>query len=516
MLRRLPAPHRRRLRAREPRAMAELSCGVPAALAEVVRAQKRGRPLGIASLCSAHPLVLRAAFEQALEDGSSVLVESTSNQVNQEGGYTGHAPGRVRRVRRAGWQPRRGFRRSAWSWAATTWARTPGRRQAAAVAMARAAEMVRAVRARRVREDPPRRQHALRRRPAGAPRRHGRGGADGRAGRGGGGGRRRARAGRTGPVYVVGTEVPVPGRPGGGARRACRHARPEDAERTLDLDARGLRATRARAGLGARGRPRRPARASSSATTSCSRYRPEAAARPRARRERPAALVFEAHSTDYQDEEALRALVADHFAILKVGPELTFAFREAVFALEEIERELLGGAAPERLSGLRAGARAARCAATRGTGRPTTAAATSEDAAAAPRSSASATARRYYWPRPEVQDALCATLRQPHGTTRPARTAQPVPAGRRCSRGGSREAGPPALVRLHVRRVLARYARACGAPPGGSRRGVAPKMRAMRNRKKDDASPGKVPAPPGCSSRSGAGGSSSCSRTRSG
>ena len=48
-------------------------------------------------------------------------------------------------------------------------------------------------------------------------------------------------------------------------------------------------------------------------------------------------LVFEAHSTDYQTQQALRALVSSHFAILKVGPELTFAYREAVFALAELE-----------------------------------------------------------------------------------------------------------------------------------------------------------------------------------
>ena len=34
-------------------------------------------------------------------------------------------------------------------------------------------------------------------------------------------------------------------------------------------------------------------------------------------------------------------LVRDHFAILKVGPGLTFAFREAVFALAQIENELV-------------------------------------------------------------------------------------------------------------------------------------------------------------------------------
>ncbi len=37
----------------------------------------------------------------------------------------------------------------------------------------------------------------------------------------------------------------------------------------------------------------------------------------------------------------LNELVQDHFAILKVGPWLTFAFREAVFALAQIERELI-------------------------------------------------------------------------------------------------------------------------------------------------------------------------------
>ena len=52
--------------------------------------------------------------------------------------------------------------------------------------------------------------------------------------------------------------------------------------------------------------------------------------------------VYEAHSTDYQTPAALRQMVRDHFAILKVGPWLTFAFREAVFALAAIEEEWLG------------------------------------------------------------------------------------------------------------------------------------------------------------------------------
>ncbi|QIQ21032.1 tagatose-bisphosphate aldolase subunit GatZ [Zophobihabitans entericus] len=52
-------------------------------------------------------------------------------------------------------------------------------------------------------------------------------------------------------------------------------------------------------------------------------------------------LVYEAHSTDYQTPNHLRELVRDHFAILKVGPALTFALREAVFALAHIEKVLI-------------------------------------------------------------------------------------------------------------------------------------------------------------------------------
>ena len=51
-------------------------------------------------------------------------------------------------------------------------------------------------------------------------------------------------------------------------------------------------------------------------------------------------MVFEAHSTDYQTRDALRTLVQDHFAILKVGPGLTFAMREALWALDAMNEQL--------------------------------------------------------------------------------------------------------------------------------------------------------------------------------
>ncbi|MGL4570090.1 MAG: class II D-tagatose-bisphosphate aldolase non-catalytic subunit [Clostridium sp.] len=52
-------------------------------------------------------------------------------------------------------------------------------------------------------------------------------------------------------------------------------------------------------------------------------------------------LVFEAHSTDYQTKDSLKKMVQDGYIILKVGPALTFGFREGAFSLNEMENELL-------------------------------------------------------------------------------------------------------------------------------------------------------------------------------
>jgi D-tagatose-1,6-bisphosphate aldolase subunit GatZ/KbaZ len=69
-------------------------------------------------------------------------------------------------------------------------------------------------------------------------------------------------------------------------------------------------------------------------------YDPTKARELSKRIERESGLVYEAHSTDYQTPAALAGLVRDHFAILKVGPGVTFALREIFWALIEIEREL--------------------------------------------------------------------------------------------------------------------------------------------------------------------------------
>src|SRR6476661_10268230 len=61
-------------------------------LRDVLRGNGRSGKGGIYAVCSAHPAVIEAGIEQSLKDGSIFLVESTSSQVNQFGGYTGLTP----------------------------------------------------------------------------------------------------------------------------------------------------------------------------------------------------------------------------------------------------------------------------------------------------------------------------------------------------------------------------------------------------------------------------------------
>ncbi len=61
-------------------------------LKELVAKHKQGVPVGIYSACSANEFVIEAAMERALKSDSYVLIEATANQVNQYGGYTGMKP----------------------------------------------------------------------------------------------------------------------------------------------------------------------------------------------------------------------------------------------------------------------------------------------------------------------------------------------------------------------------------------------------------------------------------------
>ena len=57
-----------------------------------LKSNRRGKGVGIYSICSANRFVLEAGMLQAKRDGSLLLIEATSNQVNQFGGYTGQTP----------------------------------------------------------------------------------------------------------------------------------------------------------------------------------------------------------------------------------------------------------------------------------------------------------------------------------------------------------------------------------------------------------------------------------------
>jgi len=261
---------------------------------------------------------------------------------------------------------------------------------------------------------------------------------------------------------VVGTEVPPPGGQQGESEGPA-VTRVEDAERTLAL---------AREAFGRRGLERAWERVIALVVQpgvefgdeEVFAYRREEAAGLKAVAE-AWGLVFEAHSTDYQDESALRALVADRFAILKVGPELTFALREALFALEELERELLGRRAPDRLSGVRHALDDAMLRDPRHW-KPYYDRGDEETARLQRRFSLSDRCR-YYWTLPEVRDALSRLFTNLEGRRLPrGLVSQYLPDGVATAEEG-RPGLPGRLVRNHVRRVLGRYARACREEAAG-------------------------------------------------
>ena len=142
------------------------------------------------------------------------------------------------------------------------------------------------------------------------------------------------------PVYVIGSEVPVPG----GAQEnenSVAVTSPADCEATLET----FRTTFLTCGLeDAWGRVValvvQPG--VEFADESVIEYDRAAARDLMVCLKNHPGLVFEGHSTDYQPKECLKEMVEDGIAILKVGPALTFALREGLFGLEQIERELYG------------------------------------------------------------------------------------------------------------------------------------------------------------------------------
>jgi D-tagatose-1,6-bisphosphate aldolase subunit GatZ/KbaZ len=171
-------------------------------------------------------------------------------------------------------------------------------------------------------------------------------------------------------------------------------------------------------------------------------------------------LVYEAHSTDYQSPIALQQMVEDHFAILKVGPWLTFAFREAVFALRTIERELLANRKGVRVSQVREALEAAMLlnpthwrSYYRG----------SENQQRLARLYSYSDRCRYYWGDAAVQHEL-GQLRANVDASPPPPTlvSQHLPLQYEATRSGRLQARAEDMIQAHIRDVLRIYAAACG------------------------------------------------------
>jgi D-tagatose-1,6-bisphosphate aldolase subunit GatZ/KbaZ len=304
------------------------------AMLELIRRHKSGIPEGIYSVCSAHPLVLEAALRLAGRTRGVALVEATSNQVNQDGGYTGMRPAdfreRVLAIASAVGLPHERVLLGGDHLGPNCWQRLP-----AATALDKAGVMVAEYVTAGFRkihldcsmacaDDP----HAL--------------GDEVIA-------ERNAAlcaiteaawqsVGGEPPVYIIGSEVPVPG----GAHEDLGElavTTPGAALATIEAHRQAF----ARHGVDSAWERVVGLVVQPGVEFDHDRvidYVPAKAAALSGSIEAVPGMAFEAHSTDYQTPAALAALVRDHFAILKVGPGVTFALREALWALSDIATEI--------------------------------------------------------------------------------------------------------------------------------------------------------------------------------
>ena len=315
-------------------------------LKRIVELQKQGKNVGIYSVCSANGYVIEAALKRGLSDNSCVLIESTANQCDQNGGYTGMKPADFKKyvldiAEKNGFDPNRIFLGGDHLGPLTFAYKDEPE------AMADAEELIRHYvsagftkihidTSMKVNSDDP----------------------DVRlsdeiiAGRG-------ARLAQVAentyrqlaekdpdaipPVYIIGSEVPIPGGAVGSEDNGVQVTKVEDFKNTVAAFKNAFQ----NAGLGQDVWERVIAVVVQPGVeekdSGCTEYDREKAKDLMASIKEFPGLVFEGHSTDYQTKIKLRELVEDGVGILKVGPGLTFAMREAMFALENIEKELLFG-----------------------------------------------------------------------------------------------------------------------------------------------------------------------------
>jgi D-tagatose-1,6-bisphosphate aldolase subunit GatZ/KbaZ len=307
-------------------------------LDELVAAQKRGEKRGVPSICSSHPWVLKAA----LHGDATVLIESTCNQVNQDGGYTGMTPDQfiacVNRIAREN-----NFPLEKLAFGGDHLGPNPWKDEPVSSAMQKSAvlvsEYVKAGYTKihidcsmRLGDDPigplvpefsAKRTAQLVKVAEGSSRGKG-----------------------SNLCYIIGTEVPNPG----GAQLDCEQlhiTEVEDVQQTLNLTYQSFKD----AGIESAWEKVIAVVVQPGVEFGDDYIIPykRVLAKKLSRYIEGTPFIYEAHSTDHQSRKDLTHLVEDHFAILKVGPALTFAFREAIFTLATIEDELIPEASRSRL-----------------------------------------------------------------------------------------------------------------------------------------------------------------------
>ncbi len=312
---------------------------MPSVIQKMVQAHREGQPEGMYSVCSANPFVLRAALQQAKADQSVLLVEATSNQVDQYGGYTGMTPDAffkyVHKIASTEQFNPRNLILGGDHLGPNVWQQKP-----AAEAMALAKEQIAAyvsagftkihldasmaLGGDKKDEELPLDSHLAAERSAELCEIA----------------EKNAKQ-NTKPVYVIGTDVPIPG----GAKDKHNNIRITPVKEVREIIEATKKAFNRKKLQDAWKRVvaivAQPGVEFGDDTVFD--YNREKAGGLKKEIETFAGLIYEAHSTDYQRPAGLRQMVEDHFALLKVGPWLTFALREALFSLNLIEKEFLLG-----------------------------------------------------------------------------------------------------------------------------------------------------------------------------
>lgn len=309
---------------------------------ELLDSNRKGLNKGIYSVCTAHPDVIEASFKQAKRDNSLILIESTSNQVDQYGGYTGMKPidfvnfvnGIADKVN----FPKEMILLGGDHLGPNPWKSLPAK-EAMDKAKVLIAEYVKAGFLKihldtsmfcaddKGDREKPLSDEIVAERAATLCKVAEETWCE-------------YRKGQQKPIYIIGTEVPIPG----GAQEEEDEViptTPEDATETIAVTKKkflemGLDEAWGRV-VGVVVQP-----GVEFSDDQIFEFQPEKAKDLSENILAYDRLVYEAHSTDYQVEDSLVKLVEGHFCILKVGPWLTFAYREALLSLEAIEIEILG------------------------------------------------------------------------------------------------------------------------------------------------------------------------------